>query len=221
MLTPVVAVLALASVGATYENIAVRRDQDTYAAPGEAATRSAATGCTWTAAARAAPPSCSSTASARSPPPGPGSPARVGSDHPGLRLRPRRTGLERRRPRSPQDGVTAAKDLHTLLAVAGETRALRAGRALDRRHLRHDVRRPVPRAGRRHGAAGQLQPRAVHPDPRLPRSVRRDAPRPRAAAHAGPPRRWAGCSPALTPARPGRRPGPGADLHGAGRPERT
>ena len=75
LLTPVVAVLALASVGATYENIALRRDQDTYAAPGRATT-SAATGCTWTATATAAPPSCSPTASAGSPPPGPGSPAR-------------------------------------------------------------------------------------------------------------------------------------------------
>lgn len=34
LLTPVIAVLALASVGATYENIALTRDQGTYAAPG-------------------------------------------------------------------------------------------------------------------------------------------------------------------------------------------
>jgi len=34
LLTPVIAVLALASVGATYENIALTRDQDAYAAPG-------------------------------------------------------------------------------------------------------------------------------------------------------------------------------------------
>ena len=37
-----------------------------------------------------------------------------------MRLRPGRPGLERRR-RDPQDGVDAAEDLHTLLAVAGET----------------------------------------------------------------------------------------------------
>ena len=34
LLTPVIAVLALASVGATYENITLTRDQATYAAPG-------------------------------------------------------------------------------------------------------------------------------------------------------------------------------------------
>lgn len=34
LLTPVIAVLALASLGATYENIALTRDQGTYAAPG-------------------------------------------------------------------------------------------------------------------------------------------------------------------------------------------
>ena len=67
-------------------------------------------------------------------------------------------------------------------------RPLRPGRALDRRHLRHDLRRPLPRAGRRHGAPGQLQPRPAHQDRRLRRPVRRDAPRPRAAAHPGPAR---------------------------------
>ena len=35
LLTPVVGVLALASVGATYENIALKDDQNTYAAPGK------------------------------------------------------------------------------------------------------------------------------------------------------------------------------------------
>ena len=52
-------------------------------------------------------------------------------------------------------------------------RPLRAGRTLHRWHLRDDLRRPLPRAGRRNGAAGQLEPRAAHPDARLRRPVRR------------------------------------------------
>ena len=101
MLLPVVAVLGLASVGATYENIAERSDQGTYPAPGDELP-------------------------GQRPPDAPGLPRprrphrralqrhgrdlrhlgqdrRPGRpDHPGLRLRPPRTGLERRDHRTPK-----------------------------------------------------------------------------------------------------------------------
>ena len=119
LLTPVIAVLALASIGATYENIARHRDQAHLRRPREAATTSAATGCTWTATATAAPPSCSPTASARSPPPGPGSPARSPRP-PGSAptTAPDRAGATT--PRAPRTASQSAEDLHTLLAAAGE-----------------------------------------------------------------------------------------------------
>ena len=53
---------------------------------------------------------------------------------------------------SPQDGAQIAADLHTLLDRGARSRALRAGRPLLRRPLRPQLRRAVPRSGRRHGA---------------------------------------------------------------------
>ena len=119
MLLPVVAVLGLASVGATYENIAERRDQGTYPAPGKSyqvnghrmhldchgdggptvvlSNGMGETSATW---ARIAGPVAQRT--------------RVCAyDRPGQ-------GWSEETIR-PQDGVAAAKDLHTLLAAAGET----------------------------------------------------------------------------------------------------
>ena len=69
-----------------------------------------------------------------------------------------------------------AADLHTLLARAGETRPVRPGRALLRRRLRHDLRRPLPRAGRRDGAAGLVQPAPGHRRPTSPAPYADDAP---------------------------------------------
>ena len=91
-------------------------------------------------------------------------------DHPGLRLRPRRAGLERRG-RQPAGRRRVGRGPAHAPRRGRRARPLRAGRALHRRHLRDDVRRPLPRAGRRPGAAGQLEPRAVHPDARLPEAV--------------------------------------------------
>lgn len=119
MLLPVVAVLGLASVGATYENIAERSDRGTYPAPGESyqvdghrmhlnchghggptvvlSNGLGGTSATW---ARIAGPLGQST--------------RVCAyDRPGQGWSEATT--------HPQDGVAAAKDLHTLLAAAGET----------------------------------------------------------------------------------------------------
>ena len=104
MLTPVIAVLALAAVGATYENIALVRDQHTYAAPGK----------TYDVGGHRLHLNCQ----------GHGGPtvvlsngmgeisaswARIsgqaGRRHPGVCLRPRRTGLERgRRPPAGRQG---------------------------------------------------------------------------------------------------------------------
>ena len=104
LLAPVVAVLALASVGATYENVTVLRDQHSYATGPGASYDVGGHRLTSTAAARAAPRSCSTTVSARSPPRGrassPGSeppPASAPTTEPG------RAGA--RTPRAAQDGI--------------------------------------------------------------------------------------------------------------------
>ena len=119
MLLPVAVVLALASVGATYENIAERSDQGTYPAPGESYQVNGhrmhldchghggptvvlfnGMGEASAAWARIAGPV--------------GQTTRVCSyDRPGQ-------GWSQEAAH-PQDGVAAAKDLHALLAAAGET----------------------------------------------------------------------------------------------------
>ena len=110
---------------------------------------------------------------------------------------------------SPQDGVDRRRGPAPAARRGRRGRPLRPGRPLHRRHLRPDLRRPVPRAGRRHGAARQLQPRAAHQHPELRRPVRRDAARPRPAAHPGPARpgpraRRLRTCPARRPTRSGR-----------------
>jgi pimeloyl-ACP methyl ester carboxylesterase len=118
LLTPVIAVLALAALGATYENISLLRDQHAYPAPGKTFAvdghrlhldchgRGAPTlllsnglgeiSASW---ARIAGPLAETTRVCAYDRAGQG----WSSDAD-----------------SPQDGVTAARDLHTLLAVAGE-----------------------------------------------------------------------------------------------------
>jgi hypothetical protein len=54
----------------------------------------------------------------------------------------------------PQDGLTAAHDLHSLLQGGRRARSVRPGRSLHRWNLRLHLRRPVPPSGRRDGAAG-------------------------------------------------------------------
>ena len=119
MLIPVVVVLGLASVGTTYENLAERSDQGAYPAPGESfhvnghrmhlechghggptVILSNGLGTVSASWARVAGPLAAST--------------RVCAyDRAGQ-------GWSEQT-RHPQDGVTAAQDLHTLLAAAGET----------------------------------------------------------------------------------------------------
>ena len=100
LVTPVLVVLAAASIGATFENVALVRDQDAYPAPGE----------TYQVGDHRLHLDCR----------GQGGPTvvlfnglgeisaswaritdQVGTSHPGLCLRPRRTGLERGRRDSP------------------------------------------------------------------------------------------------------------------------
>ncbi len=119
LLTPVIAVLALASVGATYENITLTRDRATYAAPGtsyDVGGHQLHLDChgqggptvilfnglgeisaSW---ARISGPVAESTRVCAYDRAGQG--WSETDDH-------------------PQDGIEAAQDLHTLLAVAGET----------------------------------------------------------------------------------------------------
>ena len=119
MLIPVVAVLGLASVGTTYENIAESRDQGTYAAPGK----------TYEVNGHRLHLDCH----------GHGGPTVVLSNGLGeisaswariagpVEQTTRVCAYDRagqgwsEETTHPQDGVTAAKDLHTLLAAAGET----------------------------------------------------------------------------------------------------
>ena len=175
VVTPVIAVLALASIGATYDNIARTVDQATFAAPGklyDVGGHRLHLDCQGHGSPTVVLSNWLGGVSA-----GLGADHRTGRrDHPGLRLRPRRTGLERRGRKPPRRRRVGRGSAH---APRRGRRAgpVRAGRALHRRDLRDDVRGPLPRAGRRPGAAGQLQPRAVHPDARLPRPVRHDAPR--------------------------------------------
>ena len=120
MLLPVVAVLGLASVGTTYENIAERSDQGTYAAPGESYQVSGhrmhldcrGHGGPTVVLFNGLGEISASWARITGP---------VGRHHPGLRLRPRQGRAGAKTTDAPQDGVAAAKDLHTLLAAAGET----------------------------------------------------------------------------------------------------
>ena len=76
LLTPVVVVLAVASVGATYENVVAGPRPGHLPRPREDLRGGRPPAAPRLPAAPAAPRSCSSTASASSPPPGPGSPTR-------------------------------------------------------------------------------------------------------------------------------------------------
>ena len=201
LLAPVLVVLAVAGVGATTENVLLLRDHHAYPAPGR----------TFEVAGHRLHLDCR----------GHGGPtvvlfnglgeisaswARI-TDEVGVTTRVcayDRAGQGwSEDAASPQDGVTAARDLHLLLAEAGEAGPLRPRRPLDRRPLRPDLRRAVPRAGRRHGAPGQLQSRAAHHHPELPRPVRDDATRPGAAPHV----RTAGSGPGVRRLGPPRRGG--------------
>ncbi len=119
MLTPVIAVLVLAAVGATYQNLAVAHDQDAFAAPGA----------TYDVGGHRLHLDCR----------GHGGPTVVLSNGMGemsaswarisgpLADTTRVCAYDRagqgwsEEAEHPQDGVAAAKDLHALLAAAGET----------------------------------------------------------------------------------------------------
>ena len=75
----------------------------------------------------------------------------------------------------PQDGVEVATDLHTLLRARRRARTVRARRTLRRRHLRPQLRAPLPRAGRGSRPARLDAPGAVHEDLLVAR-VLRDVP---------------------------------------------
>ncbi len=118
MLTPVIAVLALASVGATYQNMATAHDQDAFAAPGK----------TYDVGGHRLHLDCH----------GQGGPTVVLSNGMGemsaswariagpVAATTRVCAYDRagqgwsEEAAHPQDGATAARDLHTLLAAAGE-----------------------------------------------------------------------------------------------------
>ncbi len=95
--------------------------------------------------------------------------------HPGLRLRPGRSGLERRRRPPAGRGRRRHRPAHPAVPRR-RARPLRPGRPLLRRHARPDLRRPLPGAGRRDGAARLVQPAPVHRPARLRRHLRDDAP---------------------------------------------
>ncbi len=76
------------------------------------------------------------------------------------------------RPTAPQDGVEVATDLAHSPRTRRRTRAVRARRALGRRHLRHELRAPLPRADRRRRPARLDAPRPVLEDRFVARLLR-------------------------------------------------
>ena len=99
-----------------------------------------------------------------------------GEPHPGVRLRPRRSGLERRR-RRPTGRSGHRCGPAQPARSRRRARSVRARRSLGRRYLRHDLRRPVPGRGRRHGPARLDEPVRVHRASRLRQRAVDDAPR--------------------------------------------
>ena len=201
LLTPVIAVLALASVGATYENITLARDQDTYAAPGT----------TYDVGGHRLHLDCR----------GHGGPtvvlfnglgeisaswARIAGP---VAETTRVCAYDRAGQgwsddaEHPQDGVEAAQDLHTLLAAAGETGPyVLVGHSTGGTYaMTYAARYPEQVAGM--VLLDSSSPEQLTRIPSLRRPVRRDAPRPRAAAHPEPAR------PGPPAARPPHLPGTG------------
>ena len=139
LLTPVLVVLAAASVGATVQNVAAGRIESSYPAPGK----------TYAVGDHRLHLDCHGTG-------GPtvvlfnglgefsASWARITDagqhHHPGVRLRPRRAGLERRR-REPPGRRDGRRGPARPAGRGRRARTVRAGRALHRRPLRHDLRR--------------------------------------------------------------------------------
>ena len=107
---------------------------------------------------------------------------RTESNDPRLHVRPRRTGLERRRRHPTGRAGHRSRPPHTA-RTCRRIRPLRARRPLRRRPVRHDVRRPVPRRGRRHGAARLDEPVRVHRPARLRHRAVDDEPRARGTPH--------------------------------------
>ncbi len=183
LLTPVIAVLALAALGATYENIALVRDQDAFAAPGKlydvgghrlhlhcqgrggpTVVLSNGMGEVSASWARISGPVAETT--------------RVCSyDRAGQ-------GWSESAER-PQDGIAAAKDLHTLLAAAGEKGPfVLVGHSTGGTYaLTYASRYPDQVAGL--VLLDSSSPRPAHRGRRLCRPVRRDAARLRDGAHPG------------------------------------
>ena len=106
-------------------------------------------------------------------------------------------------PARPQDGVEVATDLHTLLAASRRTRAVRAGRSLRRRHLRPQLRAPLPRAGRGSRPARLDASGAVHED-RFVARVLRDVPSGLGGAPVAVPLRCRACHVRVRVQRPAR-----------------
>ena len=156
LLYPVVAVMAVAAVGGAVETVGLTADQHSYAMPGrlyDVGGHRLHLDCTGSGSPTVVLMSGLgefSAAWARIAPPVAGTTRVCAYDRAGQGWSEDAA--------EPQDGVAAAADLHTLLAPRRRARPVRAGRALHRRRLRDDLRRPLPRAGRRHGPARHHQP---------------------------------------------------------------
>ena len=123
-------------------------------------------------------------------------------------------------PTHPQDGVAAAKDLHTLLAAAGETGPfVLVGHSTGGTYaMTYAARYPEQVAGM--VLLDSSSPYQLTKIPAYPGQyavMRRGLALLPTLARLG----VARLVPASAPARPGWRPGPGADLHGEGRPQRA
>ena len=218
LLTPVIAVLALASVGATYENISLTRDQDTYAAPGrryDVGGHRLHLDCrghggptvvlfnglgeisaSW---ARIAGPVAETTRVCAYDRAGQG--WSDDAEH-------------------PQDGVRPPTDLHALLAAAGESGPyVLVGHSTGGTYaMTYAAQYPEQVAGL--VLLDSSSPEQLTRIPSLRRPVRRHAPRPRSAAHPEPSRSGPPAA-GLRPAPAGGRPGRGTHLDRARGQERA
>ena len=123
-------------------------------------------------------------------------------------------------PHTPRTASPLPRDLHTLLAAAGETGPyVLVGHSTGGTYaMTYAARYPEQVAGM--VLLDSSSPDQLTKVARLRRPVRRDAPRPRAAAHPGPRSAWSTLAPASAPARRRRRAQVQALTSTRGRPER-
>ena len=128
--------------------------------------------------------------------------------HPGLRVRPGRPRPQRTRTDSAGRRPDRHRPAHPA-GTGGRHRAAGHGRTFPGRAVRAGLHGPLPRAGRRDGAAGRHPTHCIHLTTGLPRFLRHLPHRNRCVPRAGPPRGHPTDLLREPPRLPGTGPGPG------------